>query len=377
MPITQLNALQHFCSVRKNNGDRKAGVIADMIAAGRQVDAVFIPPEYETAIKSSPGVSPAYFLRISGTLTMLYPGEEREKYLQRREAVLYGKQYVYHPLSYGKAASAADILKKKKIPYEIRNDAYGSGPMTFSLSVGERFAKEAEMAVKLADKEDELSKYLKWQNLCAASLSETIDKAIHSEKDVFLLSESGERAIHIAPKEAAIICPPQPVQTIKRDSESFKKDLTMAAVRVLMADKSIVKTLSGKETEIFTDGENKLTAAEAMKALGLTAFPSGARLLELRKQDTEGKYKKEISVLMRMRAARNIQLDDEIKEKRPGKEERAAYQKLHQESVRAFMETEFIQDTGRGTEEEREEKENQGQERQRLEEEILRSMTHD
>lgn len=341
--------------------DKNAGVLAEVIINGRNVDAVVLESnDYKTAKNLLENYSDITYgiIEVNGNILLLYPEEERDKYMNLRDMIILGGDIAeFSRFSYSEAKALTDYLKEGNIDYIISSNA-----KRISIIVSRQDKDDVNDAINHVIDElrtEEGQKYFTAINMCFKHAINCAVTGFSYNGPVFIGREGGSGGVKLD-KDIAILIPPKgKCKMISKYDRHFEDTVINFILNDLNGLETPVKQFFGDFADLITEditngNYDSMPASEAAKILGVNGVPSIEQVASLL-QEHESEYKRNeqknhaIHTLMRMSACRSLKIED-IKDIGLKKEDKKAYKCLHEKNIRAFTGHD-IKDKERGSNE--------------------------
>lgn len=324
--------------------DKNAGALAMLIEADRGIDAVELDMNKMDSQKQILAVSDLSYclLNINNHLILLYPGDEREKYMNIKDELQFNGQIMkYSGVTYAEADSIKDFLMQAGVKYKIHSDS----DRHIHFLISKEDSKVMDRAVNAVRKEIESEpgkKYLMGKNLCWANAITQVSKALSGSEPSYIGTEGGTNGISINEDGAVVMRTQGNGEFISKLDPNFKQKVQDIVINEFKGGTTPIKAIYGDYAKEITYGMSQydirkkaMTKNEAMNELNLNSFPSIESLSKMTEQDLEGKKKEALYALIRMSLCRSIKLEgfDELK---MSKSEKIAYENMHQSNLNGF-----------------------------------------
>lgn len=325
--------------------DKNADILSSLIESDRGIDAVELELDKLNSQKQVLSYSDLSYclMNINNHLILLYPYEERDKYMGIKDELQFGgKMQEYRGVSYAEASALKDFLDAAEVNYKARSDT--DGMIQFLVSSDDE--KIMDEAIKKLMKEidtDVGRKYLMGKNACYANSITQISKALDYNEDVYIGTEGGTNGIHINSDGAVIMRTNEKSEFISKMDKNFEFIIQDIVINEFRGDETPVKAFFGDFAKDISFGmsqtdikKNAMTRNEAMQQLGLEKFPTMEWLAKKKdKNELTGKNKEALYALIRMNLCRTTELAgyDEYK---MSKNEKAEYKNMHNRNIDAF-----------------------------------------
>lgn len=328
--------IYRFLKARANI-NKNADILTTCIEADRSIDAVELDGDglkNQQLILDSAELS-YYMLNINNHIVLLYPSEERDKYMSIKNMLKFHENMAeYTGFSYAEADVIKDLLNHSKVPYQV----CAGDDMQITFLIPE--TSSAIMEHSMNALEHELStdigrKYLMAKNICWANTIGNVSKALDFTGVSYIGSEGGTRGIRIDSDGAVVIKQNGKSDFISRLDPAFSIKVINAALYDLNGGITPIKRISGGLAEEITYGMTKenilkkpISKRDAIKKLGLKELPDIKTLAELKEKPLTEEKQLAVYALMRMVICRSMQIE-EAKDLKTTKGEREEYLYMH------------------------------------------------
>lgn len=322
--------------------DENARLIANIIESRRGIDAVVIEPKDKGTLKQLLGYTDLSYclLNVNGQTLLLYPNEQRERYMSLRPHLLFdGKMVEYKGFTYSEATAAKDFITAAGEQFQITTDENGR----ISFAISKRDEALMDQVISCIKKEAGTpcgEKHFVSDNICWIHAINQVSMAINYEGNIYLGREGGTGGILIN-KNWAYIVTPQNAGKITKNDQNFAKKLINAVLNDLDGAHHPIKAFYGDIVNEISygmdNGRPSMSRQNALNVFGLREIPTIDMIGEMlekseqyNKRETEALY-----TLMRMSMCRSQKLES-IDEYKMNKEEKKDYESMHNRNILYF-----------------------------------------
>lgn len=334
-PNKMIESIHRFLRSRAGT-DANAGVLAALIEGGREIDAVVLETEKLKAQEQILNFSklPYYLLDIAGHPVLIYPNEEREKYLDIRDDLRFGDSALYAGFTYAELEAVKDYMDASGADYKSSMD----GGTRMSVLVAKKDKGYMDAVLGKLRKEIGSSigeRYLSVKNQCWANTVSQVSKALAADM-AYLGSDGGQDGIWID-QEAAYVVTAQGSEVIPRSGPDFEGEVTRKALDALRGKDSPIKAFFGDDMEGMAYGvkgaQKAMRRSEALRVLGFLEVPTPRELAAIAESEINSDRRLATYTLLRMELCRTMRVEGI---KKLSKAEKKEYQGMHAELVRQF-----------------------------------------
>lgn len=330
--------------------DANAKLLATLMENGRGIDAVVLD---NRKLKSQEQVLDFsrlsyYLVKVGEQPLLLYPYEEREKYLDIKDRLRFGDGVRYAGFSFSEMEAIRDYLAASGADYQV---SMGDG-VRMEILVSKKDSVYMDSAIRRLQMEasrPEGLHYLTTKNQCWANTVSQVSKAIGTDM-AYLGSDGGQDGIWID-KHGASVVTTQGSEFIPRGAEGFGETVVRNALTMLHGSDTPIKAFFGKDMEWMSYGMGKgagkaLKRSEALSILGIKTSPGIETLTQVMETAKTKNEKLAAKTLAVMEVCRTMHVDGIEKLSRKDKQ---TYQKMHEGMVKEFT-AEISREAGREVE---------------------------
>lgn len=339
---------QHICRFLRSRAetDENAKILATLMENGRGIDAVVLDSRKLEAQENILDFSKLsyYLVKVGEQPLLLYPYEEREKYLGIKDRLRFGDGERYAGFSFSEMEAIKDYLDASGTDCQF---SMGDG-IRMEILVSKKDRAHMDKAIRRLQTEiasPEGLHYLTTKNQCWANTVSQVSKALGADM-AYIGSDGGQDGIWIDQKGASVITT-QGSEFIPRHTNKFDETVINQALTALHGSDTPIKAFFGKDMEWMSYGmgtsQNKaLKRSEALSVLGVQESPGLGELKVAMETADNEREKIAAKTLAVMEVCRAMHVEGIEKLSRSEKE---AYRKMHAGFVK-----EFTAGIGRGEE---------------------------
>ncbi len=319
--------------------NKNADILTDCIKSNRGIDAVELDNDClknQQDILNSSNLS-YYLLNINNHIVLLYPEEERDKYMSIRDMLMFHdnmKEYI--GFSYAEADVIKDVLDMQNIEYKV--SAEKNMEINFLISEKDSIIMDKAIDVLVKELETDIgNKYLTAKNLCWANSIGHASKAIDFTGVSYIGSEGGANGMRIDSDGVIVSTQKGKHDFISRKDPNFSIKVINSVLYDLNGKSHPVKRISGKLAEELThsmmlNNVTNYSKDRALKKLGLNKFPDLNILSEMKDKDLPEDEKEAVYALIRMSICRQISIE-EMKDIKITKADEKDYLHMHKLNI--------------------------------------------
>lgn len=341
---------------------KNAGVLADYIENKKNIDAVELDMKNLDSSKnilSNLSDMTFYLMEINEHLILIFPEEEREKYMNIQLELMSGDVIdEYRKFTYSEANAAKDFLQAADVTYRSSIDSDGR----IKFMVPRKYSDVMENAIRTIQDEVKTKEgmdYYNVQNICYMNAIHQLSQAVSYDGVSFIGKEGGTDGVRID-NECAIYANTKGTgKIIFRDSPQFEQELQKIVLNELNGTTSPVKAFYGDFAEEITKDITKKSAKEpamtkkdVLSILALNDIPDieaiGKMINDIDKYDDE--KKRAVRVLVRMSVCR-MQKQKDLQKYKQRKPDRDRYLNIHSDNIKKFEHFDVYRQNRRETDE--------------------------
>lgn len=343
---------RYFKARQEVNENGHSETLAQCIHYDRGVDAVVLDMKDKglaQKILKETDINDAFdswLLDIAGNLVLIYPREQREKYMEIQPHLVLGEKLVqYGGFSHSEAQAMKDFLKEAGVDYKqsVEND----GRIGFLLAENKEYVfKNAIEALKQEENTEIGTKFLISRNLYWRYAIDQASKALNYDGVVFVGSEAGTRGIRIDKNGAISMNPLKKGRFIPKNDPNYERKVLNEILNTMNGKEFLVKVFYGELADVMSQDMTRKSLREstlmfkkneALGVLGLSNIPSVDKIGEMvnHLDDYNDDEKKAIYAIMRMRVCRDYKIED-IQAYKMSKQEKLEYKQMHEQYIKQF-----------------------------------------
>lgn len=343
---------RYFKARQEVNENGHAETLAQCIHYNRGVDAVVLDmkdKELAQNILKETDVNDAFdswLLDIAGNLVLVYPREQREKYMEIQPHLVLGEKLVqYGGFSHSEAQAMKDFLKEAGVDY--KQTVGDGGRIGFLFAENKEYIfKNAMETIKREETTDVGEKHFISQNLYWRYAINQASKALNYDGVVFVGSEAGTRGIRIDKNGAISMNPLKKGRFIPKNDPNYERKVLNEILNTTNGKEFPVKIFYGELADMMSQDMTRkslresplmLKKREALDILALASIPSVDEIGKMVNhiEDYGDSERKAIYSLMRMRVCRDCKIED-IQTYKMSKQDKQDYKQMHEQHIKQF-----------------------------------------
>ena len=328
--------------IAREEVNENASALAGLLKAGRGIDAIEIEKDKLNMAKMLFQYSKiAYCMaEINGHLIIMYPEEQREKYMDIMPRLAFGGPMVeYAGFSYSEAKTVFEGLNQAEIQYQTSFDE--NGKTRFLIAEKDEHAIQDIIQLIKEEESTELGKkYYISSNICWLHALNQISHVMNYNGVSFIGSEGGSSGIRIDEQGATVMSPQHECVYLRKTDTRFEQKLIDTVMNELNGKELPVKAFYGNAAEIVSKDIKReflpkclMSKKEAMEILNIKNITD---INNINIQDITAKQQEAMDVLIRMTMCRKQQME-EFHEFKLSKEEKHQYLKMHMNNMQKIQ----------------------------------------
>lgn len=343
---------RYFKARQEVNENGHAETLAQCIHYNRGVDAVVLDMKDKglaQKILKETDINDAFdswLLDIAGNLVLIYPREQREKYMEIQPHLVLGEKLVqYGGFSHSEAKGMIDFLKEAGVDY--KQSIGEDGRISFLLAENKEYIfKNAMDTIKQEETTEVGKKHFVSQNLYWRYAINQASKALNHDGVVFLGSEAGTRGIRVDKNGAISMNPLKKGRFIPKNDPDYERKVLSEILNTMNGKEFPVKVFYGELADVMSKDMTRkslresplmLKKREALDILNLSDIPSVDEIGKMvnNLEDYGDRERKAIYSLMRMRVCRDYKIED-IQAYKMSKKDKQDYKQMHEQHIKQF-----------------------------------------
>lgn len=331
--------------------NENAGVLADMLLNECKIDAVVLDAgtvPFTKPILQSTELTYC-MMNMNGCPILIYPSEERQKYMEVQPLLEFGGEAVAYPgFTYSEFKAAEEIMGLAGVKYRASFDE--EGRTTFLLSKKQEPAMQHAIQAIQSEEQTEIGqKYYCSKNILWGHAVHQTALAFHYGGVSLLASEAGTAAVRLDEFGAAFLTPKGPKTIIRKEDSKYKQKVIRLVLDGLNGVNAPVKAFHGDLAVLLsadmelgkTDkDERAMTKKEALQVMQMQELPMSEeewnKFIDLADNaNYEGEKEKAYYAILRMVSCR-MQKVDGLDRYKMDKDEKQAYRSMHEETLKLW-----------------------------------------